>query len=105
MLSVLTHQFVVEDLAIVAEPQVGQTMDSHGLHAIQVIHNGQSVEAKAAVVEVVHILNAESVWSAVGNLHASAALLAYTLVTTKDCPDATHGWFSMVFVWIHCKIK
>ena len=96
MLSVNTHQFIVVDLAIVAEPQVGQTMDSYGLHAIQIIHNGQMMESEAAVFEVIHTLNAESVWSAVCNLHASNALLAHTLITTEDCPDATHSWFSIV---------
>jgi len=63
---------------------------AHGLHAAQIVHNGQAVEPQTAVLEVVDILNAERVWSAMRNLVYRVALVRDVAVRPKQRPDSTH---------------
>lgn len=64
---------MVVDLAIVAETQVGKLLDAQRLHAVQLVHDGQTMEAEAAVGEAFDVLHAEGVGSSVGDLHGAAA--------------------------------
>jgi hypothetical protein len=59
---------VVVDLTIVDHPDVGHAHDSDGLHAIEIVNNGQAMEAEGTVLEVVHILESEAVRSAMSDL-------------------------------------
>lgn len=65
---------MVVDLSIVAEPQVRELLDAQRLHAVQLVHDGQTVEAEAAVGEAVDVLHAEGVGSSVSDLHGAAAM-------------------------------
>lgn len=81
---------VVVDFSIVAEPQVGKLLDAQGLHTIQLIHNGQPVETKAAVGKAIDVFKAESIRAPVSDLHGTGALNRQTLIATKQSPYTTH---------------
>lgn len=49
-------------------------MDTQRLHPVQLIHNGQSVETKAAVGEAVNIFKSKSVRASMSYLHGTHAL-------------------------------
>ena len=65
---------MVVNLSIVAEPQVWKLLDPQGLHTIQLIHNCQSVEAKATAGKAIDIFKAESIGAPVSDLHGTHAL-------------------------------
>lgn len=65
---------VVVNLSIVAEPNVRKLLDAQRLHAIQLVHNGKAMEAKATVGEAINILKAESIRASVSNFHGTGAL-------------------------------
>ena len=52
---------VVVYLPVVGEPQVWEGTDAHGLHPVGVADDGQPVEAEAAVLQVVDVLQTEAV--------------------------------------------
>ena len=78
-----TYPFVVVDLAVVAEPEVRELLHSQGLHAIQLVHNGQTVETEAAAGETIDVLEAESIRTPMRNLHSIGALNRQTLIAPK----------------------
>lgn len=63
---------MVVDLSVVAEPQERKLLDVQGLHAVQLVHNSQPVEAKTAVGEAVDVLDAEGIGAPVSHLHGVA---------------------------------
>ena len=69
-----TYSVMVVDLAVVAEPQEGELLDPQRLHAVQLVHDSQPVEAEAAVGVAVDILEAERIRPAVRYLHGTGAL-------------------------------
>lgn len=81
---------VVVDLPVVAQPQKGEPLDPEGLHAVQLVHDGQPVEAEAAVGEAVDVLEAEGVRPPVGDLHGAGALRGQAVVAAEKSPNATH---------------
>lgn len=81
---------MVVNLPIVAEPQERELLDAQGLHAIQLVHNSQPVEAKTAVGEAINILNAKGIGAPVSDLHAAGELNWQTLIAAKHSPDTTH---------------
>lgn len=81
---------MVVNLSIVAEPQERKLLDAQWLHAIQLVHDRQSVEAKAAVGEAVDILKTESVRAPVSDLHGTRALYRQALIAAEQSPDTTH---------------
>lgn len=70
----MSYSAVVVNLSVVAEPQVRKPLDTQRLHPIQLVHDGQAVETKAAVGKAVHILKAKSVRPSVSYLHGTRAL-------------------------------
>lgn len=81
---------VVINLSVVAEPQEGELLDAQGLHAVQLVHDGQPVEAETAVGEAIDVLKAEGVGAPVSDPHGAGALDRQTLITAKQSPDSTH---------------
>lgn len=81
---------MVVNLSVVAEPQEGELLDAKRLHAVELVHNGQAVEAEAAVGEAIDVLEAEGVGPSVSYLHGTCALNGQALVTAEQSPDATH---------------
>ena len=77
------YRVVVVDLAVVAQPQEGKLLDAQRLHAVQLVHDGQSVEAEAAVGEAVDVLKAEGVWPPVRYLHGAGALNGQALIAAE----------------------
>jgi len=71
----LTHQLVVVDLAVIAQPEVRVAVYAVRLHAEQVVDDGEAVKAERTVLEVVHILDAEAVRAAVPDLETTSTLL------------------------------
>ena len=69
-IELLANFFVVVDLAIVDEAQVGQCFDSHWLHAVEIIENGETVEGEAAVFEVRNRLHTKHVGSSLADFHS-----------------------------------
>ena len=63
----LANFFAVVDLAIVDEVQMRQGFDSHWLHAVEIIENGETVEGEAAVFEVRNRLHAKHVGSSLAD--------------------------------------
>lgn len=68
------YREMVVNLSVVAEPQEGKLLDAQRLHAIQLVHDSQAVEAKAAVGEAIDVLEAEGVRAPVSYLHGAGAL-------------------------------
>lgn len=85
-----SYRLMVVDFAIVAEPQEGELLDAQGLHAIQLVHDGQAVEAEAAVGEAVDVLEAKGVGAPVSDLHGIGALHSQALIAAKQGPNTTH---------------
>lgn len=81
---------MVVNLSIVAEPQERKLLDAQGLHAIQLVHNSQAVEAKTAVGESIYVLKAEGVRAPVSDLHGTGALNRQALIAAEQSPDTTH---------------
>lgn len=81
---------MVVNLSIVAEPQERKPLDVQGLHAIQLVHNSQMMEAKTAVGEAFNILDAKGIRAPMSNFHDTGALSGQALLTSKHSPDATH---------------
>jgi len=72
---VLSSQLcVVVDLTVVDHPDVRHADNPDRLHAVEVVHNGQAVEAESAVDEVVDVLEAEAVGPAVSDLKTGGHL-------------------------------
>ena len=65
---------MVVNLSIVAEPQERKLLDAQGLHAIQLVHDGQPVEAETAVGEAVDVLKTKGIGAPVSDLHGVGAL-------------------------------
>lgn len=82
---------MVVDLAVVAEPEEGELDDAQRLHAVQLVHDGQPVEAQAAVGEAVDVLDAEGVGAPVGHLHGARQVSRQAVVAAEHGPDATHA--------------
>ena len=74
---------MVVNLSIVAEPQEWKLLNAQRLHAIQLVHDSQAVEAKTAVGEAIDILEAEGIRAPVSNLHGTGALNWQALITPK----------------------
>lgn len=89
---------MVVNLSIVAEPQERKLLDAQWLHAIQLVHYSQAVEAETAVGEAIHILKAKGIGAPVSDLHGIGALSGQALITAKQSPNPTHfttvgeGW-------------
>lgn len=81
---------MVVNLSVVAEPQEGKLLDAQWLHAMQLVHDGQPVEAEATVGEAVDILEAESIWTPVSDLHGAHALCRQAVIAAEQSPDTTH---------------
>ena len=81
---------MVVDLSVVAQPQEREPLDPEGLHAVQLVHDGQAVEAEAAVGEAVDVFEAEGVRAAVGDLHGAGALRGQAVVAAEQSPNPTH---------------
>ena len=77
------YRLEVVDLPVVAQPQVGELLDAQGLHAMQLVHDGQPVEAEAAVVETIDVLEAEGVGPPVRDLHGAGALDRQALIAAE----------------------
>ena len=86
----LPYQFVVVNLAIVAQPEMRQRPNPHGLHPVQVIHDRQTVEPETAVTEMVDVLNAERIGSPVRDVETSSALFRHVFITAEYRPDSAH---------------
>ncbi|PVD30866.1 hypothetical protein C0Q70_10141 [Pomacea canaliculata] len=91
-----TDPRVVVDLAVVDEPDVGQGVEAHWLHAPDVVHDGEAVEAQAAVAEVVDVLDSEGVWPPMRDVVDGVALHGDVVIASKHGPDAAHGWSAQV---------
>ena len=65
-------------------------MDAHRLHAVQVVDDRQPVEAEAAVLEVVDVLDAERVRAAVRDRRAAVALARHVRLAPEYRPYAAH---------------
>lgn len=74
---------MVVDLAVVAKPKVRELLDAQRLHAVQLVHDCQSMEAEATVGEAVDILKSEGVRPTVSDLHGTAALNRQAFVAAK----------------------
>lgn len=81
---------MVVDLPVVAEPQEGELPDAQRLHAMQLVHDGQPMEAEAAVGEAVDVLNAKGVGASVGHLHGVGEVTRQAAIAAKHGPDTTH---------------
>lgn len=81
---------MVVDLTIIDHPDMTHANESNGLHAIQVIHNGQAMKAERTVLKVVHILESEAVWTAMSDLKGRWNLLVDFCVRTEYTPYTTH---------------
>lgn len=81
---------MVVDLAIVAEPQEGKLPDAERLHAVQLVHDGQPMEAEAAVGEATDVLDAKGVGPSVGHLHGVDELARQAVIAAEHGPDTTH---------------
>lgn len=81
---------MVVNFSIVAEPQERKLLDTQGLHAVQLVHDGQPVEAEAAVGEAVDVLKAEGIGAPVSNFHGTGALNWQAVIAAKQSPDTTH---------------
>lgn len=91
---------MVVDLAVVDEPDVGQGVEAHWLHAPDVVHNGETVEAQAAVAEVVDVLDSEGVGPTMRDVVDGVALHGDVVIAPKHGPDAAHGWSAEVTVGV-----
>ena len=87
---------MVVDLAVVDEPDARMSVEPHGLHALNVVHNGQAVEAEAAGLEVVDVLDPKGIRPAVADGVNGVALHRHVVVAAEHCPDSAHldgtGW-------------
>lgn len=81
---------MVVNLPIVAEPQERELCDAQGLHAMQLVHDSQPVEAKTAIGEAIDIFNTKGIGAPVTNLHGVAELNRQRLIAAKHSPDTTH---------------
>ena len=66
----MTYFFVVVDFAVVNHPNVWHGNDSNRLHAVQVVDDGQTVKAERAVCEMVNVLEAKAVRTAMSYFKA-----------------------------------
>lgn len=57
---------------------------------MQLVHDGQAVEAEAAVDEAVDVFEAERIWTSVGDLHGTGALNRQAIVAAEQGPYTTH---------------
>lgn len=85
-----SYRQVVVDLPVVAEPQEGELPDAQRLHAVQLVHDGQPMEAEAAVGETVDVLDAEGVGASVRHLHGVGEVTRQAAIAAKHGPDTTH---------------
>ena len=85
------YQSMVVDLAVVDEPDLGVGVEPHGLHAPHVVHDGQAVEAQAAAVEVVDVLDPEGVRASVLDGVHGVALHRHVVAAAEHGPDSAHG--------------
>jgi hypothetical protein len=69
---------------------VGHADDTNGLHAVQVVNDGQTVEAERAVGKVVDVLEAKAVRTTVSDLKAALHLLVNVHVRAKYTPNTAH---------------
>lgn len=81
---------MVVNLSIVAEPQERKLLDAQRLHAIQLVHNSQPVEAETAVGEAIDVLESKGVRAPVSDLHGTGALNGQALIAAKQSPDTAH---------------
>lgn len=65
-------------------------VDLKRLHSLHVFYDGQSVKAKSAVLEVVDIFDAESIWTPMADTHTGLDLFSYILITTEYRPNTAH---------------
>ena len=89
---------VVVDLAVVDHPDVRHGDDADRLHAVQVVHDGQPMEAERAVGEVVDVLEAEAVRSAMLDLKARRHLLVRVRLRAEYSPNAAHDVMTILFI-------
>lgn len=82
---------MVVDLPVVAEPQEGELHDAQRLHAVQLVDDGQPVEAEAAVGEAVDVLDAKGVGASVGHLHGVGQVTRQAVAAAEHGPDTTHS--------------
>lgn len=68
------YQEMIVNLPVVTQPQEWKLFDSQRLHAIQLVHNRQAMEAKTTVSEAINILYAKGIRSSVSDLHGTPAL-------------------------------
>lgn len=81
---------MVVDLPVVAEPQEGELHDAQRLHAVQLVDDGQPMEAEAAVGEAVDVLDAKGIGASVGDLHGVGEVTRQAVAAAKHGPDTTH---------------
>lgn len=68
------YQEMIVNLPVVTQPQERKLFDSQWLHAIQLVHNRQAMEAETTVSEAINTLYAKGIRSSVSDLHGTPAL-------------------------------
>ena len=69
---------------------MGKWVDSHRLHAVDIVNDRQTMEGKTAVAEMVDVLDPEGIGTTMRYAQGTSTLFDDVLVTPKYCPDSTH---------------
>ena len=81
----------VVDLSVKEQPDVGIGEHAKGLHPVDLVCDGEAVEAEASVGNLSHRLNTSGVRTAVGDLEEVEAVLPYIFLgQTEQRPYTAH---------------
>ena len=68
-----------------------QSFDSHRLHSVKIIKNGEAMEGETAVLEVWDCLHAERIGAPMTNFHSTTSTFCEVCMQAKYSPDTTHS--------------
>jgi hypothetical protein len=89
---------VIVNLAVVDHPNVRHAWYANRLHAVQVVHNGQTVKAERAIGKVAHTFEPKAVRTAMRNGEATFHLFVHIDLRTKNTPNTAHFSLSLFFI-------
>ena len=71
-------------------PDVWQGVESHRLHAVDIVDDGQTMEAEDTARVVIDILESKAIGTSMSDVETAGNLSMNVDGRTKDAPDTTH---------------